>query len=232
MDDALATRHEEALEAGWTAAAGPSVARLRRPRPSRAEAAEAVRTLIHWAGDDPDREGLAGTPDRVLRAYAEWFGGYGEDPAALLGRTFGESGGYEGMVVLRDIRFVSHCEHHMAPVFGRAHLGYLPRGRVVGTSKLARLVGLYARRLQIQERLTAQIADALQAALRPEGVAVVLEASHACMASRGVREPGARMVTGRMLGAFRDRPGTRAEFLAAVGLGGPARDAAVGNVFG
>jgi len=201
-------------------------------RPSRDEAEAAVRTLIRWAGDDPDREGLAGTPDRVLRAYAEWFGGYGEDPAALLGRTFGESGGYEGMVVLRDIRFVSHCEHHMAPVFGRAHLGYLPRGgRVVGTSKLARLVGLYARRLQIQERLTAQIADALDTALRPEGVAVVLEASHACMATRGVREPGARMVTGRMLGAFRDRPGTRAEFLAAVGLGGRG-DAAAGNVFG
>jgi len=232
VDDVPPARHEQALEAGWTAA-GPQAARPRRPSPSRAEAAEAVRTLIRWAGDDPDREGLAGTPDRVLRAYAEWFGGYGEDPAALLGRTFGESGGYDGMVVLRDVRFVSHCEHHMAPVFGRAHLGYLPRGgRVVGTSKLARLVGLYARRLQIQERLTAQIADALQAALRPEGVAVVLEASHACMASRGVREPGARMVTGRMLGAFRDRPEVRAEFLAAVGLGGPARDAAAGNVFG
>ena len=134
------------------------------------------------------------------------------------------------MVVLRDIRFVSHCEHHMAPVFGRAHVGYLPRGRVVGTSKLARLVGLYARRLQIQERLTAQIADALDTALRPEGVAVVLEASHACMATRGVCEPGARMVTGRMLGAFRDRPEVRAEFLAAVGLGARAGDAAVGNV--
>ena len=152
MDDVPPARHEQALDDGWTAA-GPPVARPRRPGPSRAEAAEAVRTLIRWAGDDPDREGLAGTPDRVLRAYAEWFGGYGEDPAALLGRTFGESGGYDGMVVLRDIRFVSHCEHHMAPVFGRAHVGYLPRGgRVVGTSKLARLVGLYARRLQIQER--------------------------------------------------------------------------------
>ena len=213
MDDALATRHEEALDAGLTEAGRPA-ARLRRPRPSRAEAAEAVLTLIRWAGDDPDRERLAETPDRVLRAYAEWFGGYDE------------------MVVLRGIRFVSHCEHHMAPVLGRAHVGYLPRDRVVGTSKLARLVGLYARRLQIQERMTVQIADALEAVLRPEGVAVVVEASHGCMATRGVREPGARMVTSRMLGAFRDRPETRAEFLAAVGLGGRAGDAAAGNVFG
>ncbi len=231
MDDALATRHEEALEARLTDA-GPPAARLRRPRPPRAEAAEAVRTLIRWAGDDPGREGLAGTPDRVLRAYAEWFGGYEEDPAALLERTFGESGGYDEMLVLRGIRFVSHCEHHMAPVLGRAHVGYLPRDRVVGTSKLARLVGLYAQRLQIQERMTVQIADALEAVLRPEGVAVVVEASHGCMATRGVREPGARMVTSRMLGAFRDRPETRAEFLAAVGLGGRAGDAAAGNVFG
>ena len=231
MDDALATKHEEALEAGLTDA-GPPAARLRRPRPSRAEAAEAVRTLIRWAGDDPDREGLVDTPNRVVRAYAEWFDGYGEDPVALLERTFGESGGYDEMVVLRDIRFVSHCEHHMAPVLGRAHVGYLPRDRVVGISKLARLVGLYARRLQIQERITAQIADALEAVLRPEGVAVVVEASHGCMATRGVREPGTRMVTSRMLGAFRDRPETRAEFLAAVGLGGRAGGAAAGNVFG
>ena len=200
-------------------------------RPSRAEAEEAVRTLIRWAGDDPGREGLAETPDRVLRAYAEWFGGYEEDPVALLERTFGESGGYDEMVVLRGIRFVSHCEHHMAPVLGRAHVGYLPRDRVVGISKLARLVGLYARRLQIQERMTAQIADALDAVLRPEGVGVVVEASHGCMATRGVREPGTRMVTSRMLGAFRDRPETRAEFLAAVGLGGRG-NAAAGNVFG
>ena len=228
MDDALAIRHGEAIEAGLTAEASVP---CRPPRPSRAEAAEAVRTLIRWAGDDPGREGLVDTPDRVVRAYAEWFGGYGEDPAALLGRTFGESGGYDEMVVLRDIRFVSHCEHHMAPVFGRAHVGYLPRDRVVGTSKLARLVGPYARRLQIQERMTAQIADALDAVLRPEGVGVVVEASHGCMATRGVREPGARMVTSRMLGAFRDRPETRAEFLAAVGLGGRG-NAAAGNVFG
>ena len=233
MDDALATKHEEAPGAGLIDA-GPPAARPCRPRPSRAEAAEAVRTLIRWAGDDPDREGLVDTPDRVVRAYAEWFGGYGEDPVVLLGRTFGESGGYDGMVVLRDIRFVSHCEHHMAPVLGRAHVGYLPRDRVVGTSKLARLVGLYARRLQIQERLTVQIADALDAVLRPEGVGVVVEASHGCMATRGVREPGARMVTGRMLGAFRDRPETRAEFLAAIGLGagggGDGGGAAAGNI--
>ena len=229
MDDALAIGHGTATEAGRSA--GPALP-CRPPRPSRAEATAAVRTLIRWAGDDPGREGLAETPDRVLRAYAEWFGGYEEDPVALLERTFGESGGYDEMVVLRGIRFVSHCEHHMAPVLGRAHVGYLPRDRVVGTSKLARLVGLYARRLQIQERMTVQIADALEAVLRPEGVAVVVEASHGCMATRGVREPGARMVTSRMLGAFRDRPETRAEFLAAVGLGGRAGGAAAGNVFG
>jgi GTP cyclohydrolase I len=200
-------------------------------RPSRAEAEAAVRTLIRWAGDDPGREGLADTPGRVLRAYAEWFGGYDEDPVELLHRTFGESGGYDGMVLLRDIRFVSHCEHHMAPVFGRAHVAYLPRARVVGISKLTRLVDLYARRLQIQERMTAQIADAIDAVLRPRGVAVVVEASHGCMATRGVRRPGATMVTSRMLGAFRNQPGLRAEFLAAVGPG--RRDcAAAGEVSG
>ena len=229
MDDALATRHEEAPEAGW-AIAGPPVARPRRPRPSRAEAAEAVRTLIRWAGDDPGREGLMGTPDRVLRAYAEWFGGYDEDPVALLERTFGESGGYDGIVLLRGIRFVSHCEHHMAPVLGRAHVAYLPGARVVGVSKLARLVELYAGRLQIQERMTAQIADALDTALRPRGVAVVVEATHGCMATRGVHKPGAAMVTSCLLGAFRDHPGTRAEFLSAVGQ--ERRDGVAGNLFG
>jgi GTP cyclohydrolase I len=188
-----------------------------------------VRTLIRWAGDDPRREGLADTPDRVLRAYAEWFGGYAEDPVELLERTFGESGGYDGMVLLRDIRFVSHCEHHMAPVLGRAHVAYLPGGRVVGISKLTRLVDLYARRLQIQERMTAQIANALEAVLRPRGVAVVVEATHGCMATRGVHRPGAAMVTSRLLGAFRDHPETRAEFLSAIGL---HRDGARGNLFG
>jgi GTP cyclohydrolase I len=198
-------------------------------RPSRAAAEAAVRTLIRWAGDDPRREGLADTPDRVLRAYAEWFGGYAEDPVELLERTFGESGGYDGMVLLRDIRFVSHCEHHMAPVLGRAHVAYLPGGRVVGISKLTRLVDLYARRLQIQERMTAQIANALEAVLRPRGVAVVVEATHGCMATRGVHRPGAAMVTSRLLGAFRDHPETRAEFLSAIGL---RRDGAGGNLFG
>jgi GTP cyclohydrolase IA len=199
-------------------------------RPSRAEAEAALRTLIRWVGDDPGREGLMDTPDRVLRAYAEWFGGYHEDPVALLERTFGESGGYDGIVLLRNIRFVSHCEHHMAPVLGRAHVAYLPGARVVGVSKLARIVELYAGRLQIQERLTAQIADAIDTVLRPRGVAVVVEATHGCMATRGVRKPGAAMVTSRMLGAFRDHPGTRAEFLAAVGLG--PQDRAAGNLFG
>jgi GTP cyclohydrolase I len=199
-------------------------------RPSRAEAEAAVRTLIRWAGDDPGREGLMDTPDRVLRAYAEWFGGYAEDPVALLERTFGESGGYDGIVLLRDIRFVSHCEHHMAPVLGRAHVAYLPGARVVGISKLTRIVELYARRLQIQERMTAQIADAIEAVLQPRGVAVVVEATHGCMATRGVHKPGAAMVTSRMLGAFRDHPGTRAEFLSAIGLG--RRDGVAGNLFG
>ena len=147
---------------------------------------EAIRTLIRWAGDDPGREGLIDTPARVLRAYAEWFGGYGEDPVALLERTFGESGGYDGIVLLRDIRFVSHCEHHMAPVQGRAHVAYLPGARVVGISKLTRIVELYARRLQIQERMTAQIADAIEGVLQPKGVAVAIEATHGCMVTRGV----------------------------------------------
>ncbi|MBR0671974.1 GTP cyclohydrolase I FolE [Neoroseomonas soli] len=199
-------------------------------RPSRDEAEAAVRTLIRWAGDDPGREGLAGTPDRVLRAYGEWFGGYEEDPVALLERTFGESGGYDGIVLLRDIRFVSHCEHHMAPVLGRAHVAYLPGARVVGISKLTRIVELYARRLQIQERMTAQIADAIETVLRPRGVAVAVEATHGCMVTRGVHKPGAVMVTSRMLGAFRDRPEIRAEFLSAAGL--DRRETAAGNLFG
>jgi GTP cyclohydrolase I len=220
--DALATGIGDALGLGRDTAA------VRRP--SRTEAEAAVRALIRWAGDDPDREGLMDTPDRVLRAYAEWFGGYDEDPVALLERTFGESGGYDGIVLLRDVRFVSHCEHHMAPVLGRAHVAYLPGARVVGISKLARIVELYARRLQIQERMTAQIADAIDAVLQPRGVAVVVEATHGCMATRGVHKPGAAMITSRMLGAFRDHPETRAEFLSAVGLG--QRGGAAGNLFG
>jgi GTP cyclohydrolase I len=189
-------------------------------RPARAEAEAAVRTLIRWIGDDPDREGLAATPTRVLRGYEEWFSGYSEDPVALLQRSFGETGGYDEMVVLRDIRFVSHCEHHMAPVLGRAHIGYMPDRRVIGISKLARLIRVYAGRLQIQERMTAQIAAALDGVLRPRGVAVVVEGSHACMATRGVREPEARMVTSRLLGLFREDPAVRTQFLAAIGHGG------------
>ena len=187
-------------------------------RPSRAEAETAVRTLIRWAGDDPDREGLAGTPGRVVRAYEEWFAGYDEDPRDYLKRTFEEVSGYDEIVLLRDVRFVSHCEHHMAPVIGRAHIAYLPRNRVVGISKLIRLVDAYARRLQVQERLTAEIAACLDSVLKPHGVAVVVEGTHECMTTRGVKRTDVTMVTSRMLGVFRDQPQTRAEFLAAIDL--------------
>jgi len=196
-------------------ASGPALGDV---RPPRSEVEQAVRTLIRWAGDDPDRPGLLETPDRVVRAYEEWFAGYGEDPGELLQRTFEEVAGYDEVVLLRDIRFVSHCEHHMAPIIGRAHVGYLPRHRVVGISKLARLVELYARRLQIQERMTAEIANTLDQVLNPHGVAVVIEATHACMTSRGVNQAQSSMVTSRMLGVFRDRPETRQEFLAAIDL--------------
>lgn len=187
-------------------------------RPSRREAEQAVRTLIRWAGDDPAREGLQETPARVARAYEEWFAGYDEDPRTLLARCFEEIAGYDEMVLLRDIRFESHCEHHMAPIAGRAHIGYLPRQRVVGISKLARVVQVFAKRLQIQERLTAEIADALDAALMPRGVAVVIEGTHGCMTSRGVHSHGVSMVTSRMLGAFREQAETRQEFLSALRL--------------
>jgi GTP cyclohydrolase I len=192
-------------------------------RPSRLEAEQAVRTLIRWAGDNPDREGLEDTPARVVRAYEEWFAGYDEEPAEHLMRTFEEVAGYDEMVVLRDIRFVSHCEHHMAPIIGRAHIGYLPRNKVVGISKLARLVQVYARRLQIQEKMTAQIANTLDRVLAPQGVAVVIEGAHGCMTSRGVCQSSATMVTSRMLGAFRDNPETRQEFLAGLHLHGHTR---------
>ena len=191
---------------------------MRADRPSRLQAEDAVRTLIRWAGDDPDREGLLDTPRRVIRAYDEWFAGYHEAPARLLERCFQEIAGYDEIVVLRDIRFVSHCEHHMAPIVGSAHIGYLPDRRVVGISKLARLVHAFARRLQIQERMTAEIADALARVLAPRGVAVVIEASHACMTTRGVRSCGVSMVTSRMLGVFRDQPETRQEFLASIAM--------------
>ena len=188
-----------------------------RGRPTREQAEEAIRTLIRWAGDDPAREGLLDTPRRVAEAYQEWFGGYEADPEEILKRTFEETDGYDEMVLLKDIRFESHCEHHMAPIIGKAHVAYLPDRRVVGISKLARLVEAYAKRLQIQEKMTAQIANTIEEILQPKGVAVVIEAAHQCMTTRGVHKGGVVMVTSRMLGAFRDNSSTRREFLAMVG---------------
>jgi GTP cyclohydrolase IA len=186
-------------------------------RPSRAEAEAAVRTLLLWAGDDPTREGLKDTPARVARAFEDWFSGYANDPQAYLARTFEEVHGYDEMVVLRDIRFESHCEHHLAPIIGRVHVGYLPDAKVVGISKLARVVDAYARRLQVQEKMNAQIANCIQHVLEPKGVAVVIEASHQCMTTRGVHKPGVTMVTSMMLGAFREDARTRREFLNMIG---------------
>lgn len=177
------------------------------------DAENAVRTLIRWAGDDPDREGLLDTPRRVARAYREYFRGYEEDPGIHLARTFAEVGGYDEIVILRDIPFQSHCEHHMAPIIGKAHIAYLPRDRVVGISKLARVLQGYAKRLQVQERLTAEVADCIQEHLDPVGVAVVIEASHACMSARGVMTPGVTMTTSRMMGVFRDDERSRRECL-------------------
>ena len=185
-------------------------------RPTREQAEEAVRTLLLWAGDDPTREGLLDTPKRVAKSYAEFFKGYEEDPVEILSRTFEETEGYDEMILLRDIRLESHCEHHMVPITGKAHVAYLPGKRVVGISKLARVVDAYAKRLQIQEKLTAQIANTIQEVLQPRGVAVVIEANHQCMSTRGVHKPGASMVTSRMLGAFRDDPSTRKEFLSII----------------
>ena len=194
------------------------------PRPSREQAESAVRTLLRWAGDDPNREGLRDTPARVARAYDDWFSGYADDPVTFLQRTFEEVEGYDEMVVLRDIRFESHCEHHLAPIIGRAHVGYLPARKVVGISKLARVVDAYARRLQVQEKMNAQIANCIQHVLEPKGVAVVIEAAHQCMTTRGVHKPGVTMVTSTMIGAFREDSRTRREFLAMIrnpeGLGG------------
>ncbi|RTR21915.1 GTP cyclohydrolase I FolE [Azospirillum griseum] len=186
-------------------------------RPSREEAEQAVRTLLRWAGDDPTREGLVGTPDRVVRSYEEFFAGYTVDPVDLLQRTFEETDGYDEMVILRDIRVESYCEHHMVPIIGKAHVAYLPKHRVVGISKLARVVEAYAKRLQIQEKMTAQIANTINEVLQPEGVAVVIEAQHQCMTTRGIHKPGVSMVTSRMLGAFRNDPSTRREFLTMIG---------------
>ena len=192
-------------------------------RPSRDEVLAAVRTLIRWAGDDPAREGLLGTPDRVARSFEQNFQGYAIDPVELLQRTFEEVEGYDEIVLLRDIRFDSHCEHHIMPIIGRVHVGYLPDKRVVGISKLARVVDAYARRLQIQEKMTAQIANTIEDVLQPQGVAVVIEATHQCMTTRGVHKPGSTMVTSRMLGRFRSDHRTRREFLSLISAqgGGP-----------
>ncbi len=180
---------------------------------SREDALDAVRTLLAWAGDNPDREGLLDTPRRVVDAYGDWYQGYALDPDEYLGRTFEEVGGYDEMIVLRDIEFESHCEHHMAPIIGRAHVGYLPRGKVVGISKLARVVDAYARRFQVQEKLTAQIAHCIERALAPLGVGVVVEATHECMTTRGIHKRGVSMTTSMMLGTFREDARTRDEFL-------------------
>ena len=192
--------------------------KIEKLKPSQKQVEDAVKTLLAWAGDDPGRQGLKDTPSRVARAYKEWFRGYDEDPEAMLKRTFDETAGYDEIITLRDIPFQSFCEHHLAPITGFAHVGYLPKGRVVGISKLARVVDAFARRLQIQERLTAQIADTIQKVLKPEGVAVVIKATHGCMTTRGVHNHGAGMVTSRMLGCFRENPATRHEFMTGLSI--------------
>ena len=186
-------------------------------KPSRAEAEAAVRTLLRWAGDDPDREGLKATPNRVVRSYEEFFSGYDQDPEEILARTFEEIAGYDDMVVLRGIRFESYCEHHMVPIIGIAHIGYLPNDRVIGISKLARVLEIFSKRLQIQEKMTAEIANTIDRVLKPQGVAVVIEGEHQCMTTRGVHRPGVNMVTSQMMGVFRDNEATRKEFLSIIG---------------
>ena len=188
-------------------------------KPSREQAEAAVRTLLAWAGEDPAREGLLDTPKRVVDAYGDWYSGYSDDPREFLERTFKEVAGYDEMIVLRDIEFESHCEHHMAPIIGKAHVGYLPDGKVVGISKLARVVEAYARRFQVQEKMTAQIAGCVQRALQPLGVGVVVEAAHECMTTRGIHKRGVSMVTSKMLGSFRDDARTRNEFLRFIDAG-------------
>ncbi|HEX7116902.1 MAG TPA: GTP cyclohydrolase I FolE [Steroidobacter sp.] len=183
------------------------------PKVTQEQAEEAIRVLLRWAGDDPSREGLQDTPKRVVRAYRDWFSGYLSDPAEYLSRTFEEVEGYDEMIVLRGIEFESHCEHHMAPIIGRAHVGYLPTNKIIGISKLARVVDGYARRFQVQEKLTAQIAQCIDSVLKPRGVGVVIDATHQCMTTRGVHKRGVSMVTSKMLGAFREDARTRAEFL-------------------
>jgi len=195
----------------------PSLPETHTARPTREEAEAAVRTLLRWAGDNPDREGLAGTPERVVRSYEEFYAGYQIDPVAVLERTFEETDGYDEIVLLRDIRLESYCEHHMVPIVGVAHVAYLPNRRVVGISKLARVVEAFGKRLQIQEKLTAQIANTINEVLQPRGVAVVIEAEHQCMTTRGIHKSGVAMVTSRMLGAFRENPETRRELMAMLG---------------
>jgi GTP cyclohydrolase I len=192
-------------------------------KPTREEAEAAVQTLLRWVGEDPQREGLVGTPARVVRAYEDWFSGYRDDPLDFLRRTFREVDGYDEMIVLRDIGFESHCEHHMAPIIGKVHVGYLPDRKVVGISKVARVVETFARRLQVQESLTAQIAHSIQDILKPRGVGVVIEGVHQCMTTRGVQKHGVSMITSQLLGHFRSDPRTRAEFLTMIGRPSGAR---------
>ena len=201
--------------------AAPQTSQQSEGRPTASEAEAAVRTLIRWAGDNPDREGLLDTPRRVAKSYRELFAGYEIDPVALLERTFQEVDGYDEVVLLRDIRLESYCEHHMVPIIGRCHVAYLPRDRVVGISKLARVVDAYSKRLQIQERLTVQIATTIDQVLQPRGVGVVIDAGHQCMTTRGVHKPGVSMVTSRLTGAFRDDPSTRRELMAMIGQRAP-----------
>ncbi len=197
--------------------AGKTIKIARPARPSREEAEQAIDTLLRWAGDDPAREGLRDTPKRVVQAYEDWFKGYTEDPVTFLERTFKEVDGYDELIVLRDITFESHCEHHMAPIIGVAHIGYLPDNKVVGISKLARVVEAFARRLQVQEKMTAQIAQCIDSVLKPKGVGVVIDAVHQCMTTRGIHKSGVSMVTSQMLGLFRSDARTRAEFLKMIG---------------
>ena len=202
-----------------SSAQGSPVSQRPDHKPTREQAEDAVRVLLRWAGEDPAREGLLDTPKRVVKAYTDWFSGYALDPDEYLARTFEEVCGYDELIVLRDIEFESHCEHHMAPIIGKAHVGYLPDGKVVGISKLARVVEAYARRFQVQEKMTSQIANCIQRALQPRGVGVVVEAAHECMTTRGIHKRGVSMVTSKMLGSFREDARTRAEFLQFIDVG-------------
>jgi GTP cyclohydrolase I len=203
-------------DSDYAQAKAAAEAAAKKGKPSRAEVEEAVRTILRWAGEDPARDGLIETPKRVVKAYSEYFTGYDMDPQEILSKTFEEIEGYDEMISLRGIRFESHCEHHMAPIIGRAWVAYIPNGRVVGISKLARVVQVFAKRLQIQEKMTAQIANVIDEVLQPQGVAVLLKAEHHCMTTRGVMKPGTDLVTSRMLGVFRDSAITRQEFLTLV----------------